>query len=136
MWVLILHLFFFHLKRKSWCSALASIPAFISPNFHSAVPRVRSPLPYSLLTHSLSVFLHKNGSCEYLGKGIPIGQVDCESNGPSSECVCGYERVEDRGLLTWFDDFLIRNGREVLDVVCEVHGVAEAGIKGLNCELP
>ena len=34
MWVLILH-FFFHLKRKSWCSALDIFPAFISPKFHS-----------------------------------------------------------------------------------------------------
>ena len=62
---------------------------------------------------------------EEVASGVSVVEVDCETDGSTSEGISRDEGVGDCGLLLGLDLLDIVDGGEVLEVEAEVHGVSE-----------
>lgn len=69
--------------------------------------------------------LIEHGINEHVSEAVSVLQVDHKTDGATGKCVGRNEGVSDSCLLLRFDDLVVGNGGEVLDVVGEVHGVSE-----------
>ena len=72
---------------------------------------------------------------EEVAGSISVVEINGETNGTTSEGVSGNEGVSHGGLLLGLDRLDIVQGREVLEVEGEVHGVSEGGLKAVHYHL-
>ena len=79
--------------------------------------------------------LIEHGVDEEVAGGVPVVEVYGEADGTTSEGVSRDERVSNGGLLLGLDGLNIVQGREVLEVEGEVHGVSEGGLEAVHNHL-
>jgi hypothetical protein len=69
--------------------------------------------------------LVEDGIDEEVAGGVPVLEVDGETDGTAGECVGRDEGVGDGGLLLGLHHLGVGDGGEVLDVIVEVHRIPE-----------